>query len=313
MKRMQYSEAYIAIFRRICRRFAEYVREKGVENTFSEELGCNFLKEVYEYPPEVLQGCLSSRVCAGIRCVRILGEYRVYGTFARLRQRNQDCIRSEKDRDIVEFYMTFVQKSETSLHTKRLRIRHVKQFYDYMDSLHIENIKDITSQTISGYILSMQGISPVYAMHRLRTLKFYLKFLFEKNLCDKDLTCLIPRIKVPKNRNVPALWDRDEIIKMLGSIDRGSPSGKRNYAVLSLVIQLGIRISDIANLKLDNLKWERRELEFQQHKTGKRVIYPILNETGWAIIDYIRYARPLTLTMRHLTDFPKSFGQKVER
>ncbi|MDR1170587.1 MAG: tyrosine-type recombinase/integrase [Prevotellaceae bacterium] len=140
----------------------------------------------------------------------------------------------------------------------------------------------------------MQGGSPVYAAHRLGTLKFYLRFLFEKGHHDTDLTIFIPRIKTPGNKNVPALWNRDEIIKLLGSIDRGNPSGKRDYAVISLAVQLGIRISDIASLKLDNLKWERKEIEFEQYKTGKKVIYPMLDEIGWSIIDYIRYARPGT-------------------
>jgi site-specific recombinase XerD len=78
----------------------------------------------------------------------------------------------------------------------------------------------------------------------------------------------------------------------LKSVDRGSPTGKRDYAVLLLVVQLGIRISDIANLRLDNLKWDRKEIEFIQSKSNKNAVYPLLDDTGWAIIDYIRYARP---------------------
>ena len=72
----------------------------------------------------------------------------------------------------------------------------------------------------------------------------------------------------PKNLNVPALWSREELERLLKSIDRGSPAGKRDYAIILLVIQLGLRISDVSALRLDSLKWERNELEFIQHKTG---------------------------------------------
>lgn len=49
---------------------------------------------------------------------------------------------------------------------------------------------------------------------------------------------------------------------------------------------------DVSSLRLDSLKWERNELELIQHKTGNRAIYPLLEDVGWAIIDYIKYGRP---------------------
>jgi len=295
MHRLQFSKLSISKFRRVCGRFSEFVKEKGFENTFSEELGRDFLKAVYDYPPPNLVGRLSGSVHLGVRCIRYLGEYRMYGVFVRKRRDvKQEYRWSENDIHMVELYKKFVNSLDTSSSTKKSRVHQIKLFYEYMCFKHIESIRDITSETISGYILSMQGGSPVYAMHRLRTLKFFLKFLFESGSLDKDLTSLIPRIKTPVRKNVPALWDKDEIVKLLGSIDRGSPCGKRDYAVLSLAIQLGIRISDIANLKLDNLKWERKEIEFHQQKTGTKVIYPMLDEIGWSIIDYIRYSRPKT-------------------
>ena len=68
--------------------------------------------------------------------------------------------------------------------------------------------------------------------------------------------------------NIPTLWSKDEIDRLLKSVDRGSPVGKRNYAILLLAIQLGIRISDIVNLKLENLKRDKKKIEFNQHKTS---------------------------------------------
>ncbi|KAA6337107.1 Tyrosine recombinase XerD [termite gut metagenome] len=292
MKRLQYVAAYIALFKRTSKQFAQFVKGKGFENTFSEELGAEFLKEKYDYPPKIRLGRLPAKIHSGIRCIRLLGEYRMYGAFVRIRDINPDYDWSVKDNHVIKAYIKSIQSSDTSAATKKIRIHHIKLFYDFMGFRHIESVNDVTPEVISGYILSMQGGSPVYTMHRLRTLKFYLRFVFESSYCDKNLTTLIPRIKTPNHKNVPALWSKDEIVKLLSSIDKGSPSGKRDYAVLSLVVQLGIRASDIANLKLDNLKWERKQIEFQQYKTDKKAIYPILNEIGWAIIDYLRYGRP---------------------
>ena len=45
-------------------------------------------------------------------------------------------------------------------------------------------------------------------------------------------------------------------------------------------------------MQLESLKWNRKEIELIQHKTGKRIIQPLLEDVGWAIIDYIKYGRP---------------------
>jgi site-specific recombinase XerD len=156
----------------------------------------------------------------------------------------------------------------------------------------MQGISEVTAETISNYALSLQGGSVVYAKHRLSTLKYYLRYLYKHGYCKQDLSHTVPSVIAPKNMNVPALWNKDEIELLLKSVDRGSPAGKRDYAILLLVVQLGIRITDIANLQLEHLKWERKEIVFAQHKTGGNVVFPMLDETGWALIDYVRYARP---------------------
>ncbi len=77
----------------------------------------------------------------------------------------------------------------------------------------------------------------------------------------------------------------------MGSIDRGNATGKRNYAIVLLAARLGLRASDIANLKFENLLWEKSSLVFEQYKTGKPIEMPILAEIGNAIIDYLKYGR----------------------
>lgn len=81
---------------------------------------------------------------------------------------------------------------------------------------------------------------------------------------------------------------------MLESIDRGNPTGKRDYAILLLVTRLGIRVSDIKGLKLSDLKWQTKIIEIKQSKTQHVVTFPILNDIGWALIDYLKNARPIS-------------------
>lgn len=81
---------------------------------------------------------------------------------------------------------------------------------------------------------------------------------------------------------------------MLESIDRGNPTGKRDYAILLLVTKLGMRVGDIKSLALSDLNWQLKTIEIKQNKTKNAVTYPILYDIGWALIDYLKNARPIS-------------------
>jgi phage integrase family protein len=55
---------------------------------------------------------------------------------------------------------------------------------------------------------------------------------------------------------------------------------------------LGLRASDIANLKFENILWEDNAIRLIQQKTNKELELPLLPEIGNAIIEYLRYGRP---------------------
>ena len=77
-------------------------------------------------------------------------------------------------------------------------------------------------------------------------------------------------------------------------IDRQSATGKRDYAMILMTARLGLRISDLRRLELGDLDWRAKTITIVQHKTGRPLSLPLLDDVGWAIIDYIRHGRPET-------------------
>lgn len=55
-----------------------------------------------------------------------------------------------------------------------------------------------------------------------------------------------------------------------------------------------MRAGDICSLSFKNLKWEHNEIELIQEKTQEKILLPLLPEVGSAIIDYLKYGRPIT-------------------
>ena len=82
------------------------------------------------------------------------------------------------------------------------------------------------------------------------------------------------------------------MLKLLSVIDRGNPSGKRDYAIILLVARLGIRVGDVNRLKFENIDWSKNCISFVQKKTHSPVCLPLLRDVGWAIIDYVQNGRP---------------------
>lgn len=87
-------------------------------------------------------------------------------------------------------------------------------------------------------------------------------------------------------------FTREEVDRISAQPDRNTPIGKRNYAILLLGANTGLRIGDITNLKFADIDWSSDEVSIIQQKTGKRLILPLELETKNAIMDYIDSGRP---------------------
>lgn len=113
------------------------------------------------------------------------------------------------------------------------------------------------------------------------------------NLTSKDFTLAIPKIKINHNKKIPhTIWSTDEIRKILNSINTNTKVGKRDYAIFMLLTHLGLKFSDVKNLKFENIDWQMNILNITQSKTGKIVTLPLLDNVGNAIVDYIKNGRP---------------------
>jgi integrase len=126
----------------------------------------------------------------------------------------------------------------------------------------------------------------------LTCLRSLLQFLHANGYHHQNLSEAVPHQQARGGSSVPSTWTHEDVLALLGAIDRGNPCGKRDYAIIMLVARLGLRAGDVRNLKLEDLKWETNRIEFVQSKTSKQLSLPLLKDVGWAIIDYLRDGRP---------------------
>lgn len=291
MEHLGYSKKTILVHEHLFDELTEFANSSS-ESTFTEALGTRFLQETHEYPSGKSLRELPRAVRYAAGAIRKLGEYQAYGCFYRKPIRTSMQAWSLDDFALIDSFVKSMTTADTVEKTKSTNLFRIRKFYDFLTCKGIESICDVTARNISEYALSMQGDSRRYAQDKLSTLRQYLHYLYKKDYIAVDLSFAVPKIVAPRNKSIPAIWSEEELHTLYASIDRGSPAGKRDYAILVLTGGLGLRASDIGSLKLENLNWARKEIEVSQHKTGVINVCPMTDEVGWALIDYIRYSRP---------------------
>ncbi|KPA12778.1 integrase family protein, partial [Candidatus Magnetomorum sp. HK-1] len=193
-------------------------------------------------------------------------------------------------------FQTICKKRQyTILGTKSL-FNVIQQFIIFMNDSNVSNTDAITEDLILKFLCSYSAYSTRYIATIVSTLRNYLKFNHEEGYIKNDITSCLPKIKIIRGGFIPSTWKQEDVHKLLNTIDRNNPLGKRDYAILLLVTRLGLRVSDIRALKLKNINWVRKTISIIMQKTKQPLELPLLDDIGWALIDYLKNGRPETIS-----------------
>jgi len=302
LARLNYRERYIRTYRAIWDKLLAYANSKG-ENHFTEELGISFLSEYYNYPYEHTTR-LPNMLEIKARAIRILGDYQLHGYVLRKNRKSIPVI-SDGFKAAIDGFMEYSHRRNHRESTIKRNLNDLFDFIEYLHTQKIENASEISSQHISGFVSSLAGYRKGTIRNVLYALRCFFRVMHQQGIHSQDLSTTVPKLRFPRQDRVPTIWTGEELDRILESVDRGNPCGKRDYAVLLLAAQLGLRESDVSNLKLDNIKWETSRIEFVQSKTSEGISLPLLQDLGLAIIDYLKYGRPTI-------DSPYVFVKHVE-
>jgi len=271
------------------RQFEKYSNSHG-RDTFDDELAASFLKERYNYPdPFVIRH--SSHVNGKANALRKLSDLQMHGRFLS-RFKKQLLYITPEFRPSVDVFVAYCRKKNIVEDSIR---RHQKKLNDFFEHLLLHGIsrpEQITAAAISEYVTSLAGYAMKTAEGIIFVLRHYFRAIFYAEILSEDLSDAVPKLHFPKPDKIPAVWDSKNVEMLLSAVDRGSPIGKRDYAILQIVISLGLRDGDVRELKFENMKWSANRIEFVQSKTSQTQSLPILPEVGNAIIDYLKNGRP---------------------
>jgi site-specific recombinase XerD len=191
--------------------------------------------------------------------------------------------------------------------TLRKRERQLAVFSTFLQKAGVTEWEHVDSARIREFLTGLKGLRPSTRRTYAHTLRSFFRWTYVRGVLPVDLTGAVPTIRTYRLASLPDVLTDPEVEVLLGSVDRSSAIGRRDYALLLLAARYGMRASDIRQLSLDHIDWSHRRIVLEQSKTRRELVLPLLREIGKALRAYIRCGRPRTdsrvIFVRHKAPF----------
>lgn len=138
---------------------------------------------------------------------------------------------------------------------------------------------------------NLENTSRVGAQQMCGSLRMYLRYLASTGRCSPALIGAIPRIPRWRLATLPRYILNDDVERVIASCDLTTPRGLRDRAILLLLARLALRAGDVANLRLQDIDWDRALISVAG-KTNRMVALPLPQDAGDALLTYIEHGRP---------------------
>lgn len=176
----------------------------------------------------------------------------------------------------------------------------LRSLHSYLQEVGVSNLKELSPTILSGFVTVRGQQWGKCAMTALcAALRVFLRYLHREGLIARDLSSSIQAPKRYRLAEIPRSISWEDVGRMLETVDHRTASGKRDYAILLLLVTFGLRSREIAALTLEDLDWERERLRVPERKAGHSTAYPLSPIVGEAVLDYLKHGRPTT-SDRHI-------------
>ncbi|MFT5874452.1 MAG: integrase [Clostridium sp.] len=264
---------------------SNFYKKKG-EDYYSSSL-TEELKKLYQ--KEYASGGISrNTVNWRMRGIGILEEIYKYGCF------EWKVFTKKKENMLSSYYDQLLSRFIASIgDIKRISIYQSisQRYFLYISTNGHDKFNNVSCIDIKNFMIEISGSRPKSMDDVVAVLKRLHNYLRNNGYtCIRFETVLFaPRAR---DKNIIPCIPFDEIWHVTQQVDRETPSGKRDNAILQLEIHTGLRAGDIANLKLTDIDWKNSEIQLVQGKTQEQLTLPLAEHAGTALIDYILNGRP---------------------
>lgn len=172
---------------------------------------------------------------------------------------------------------------------------HLRAFAAYLTDIGQRDLRALSPAVVSGFLTERsQGLQRSTLHGRCGVLRVFLRYLHREQLVKRDLSLVVQAAPCYRLAHVPRSITAEDVRRMLDAVDRDTVLGRRDYAMLRLLVTYGLRAREVAALTLDDIDWRHDRLRIPARKAGHSTAYPLSPHVGAALLEYLRAGRPVT-------------------
>ena len=294
LEKLRYSRRSLRRYRTVWRHLVACARQMNLRQEDSDDRAGRFSETYRVRDGECLEPSESWRrhVVFGLT---VLGTFAREGRIERSRIDKQSIqVPPLMKKPLREYEQYCRDRRHLRPATLHVRMHEIAVFADFLGARNITKLDQTQPADVAAFVTSRHRMKRKTVSRIVSDVRSFLQFLLLRGILLQDLSQVLPQIRVMRDATIPSVWDPELVARLLKVIDRSSPKGKRDYAILLLAYRLGMRSADIRTLRLDDLNWEAATIEFTQSKSLAPLCLPLTEEVGEALIDYLKSGRPPT-------------------
>jgi len=154
-------------------------------------------------------------------------------------------------------------------------------------------LEALTAGEVTSFVVGQTRRDPGAVPHLVTALRSLLRYLHVAGLTPVGLATAVPTLARWKLAGLPKALPSDQVAALLASCDLDTEVGQRDAAILTVLSRLGLRIGEVAGLRLQDIDWSNGELAVTG-KGRRTERLPLPADVGQAIVSYLTCWRPKT-------------------
>jgi len=156
-----------------------------------------------------------------------------------------------------------------------------------------QGLAELTPETIEQFFLSdAQTPGPSARRSMQAAVRTFLRFCLQKAVIQHPLDKAVPTRRTYRLATVPRGLSHEQAHKLLDCVNRKTPVGRRDYAIIQLLYTYGVRGGHVRALQLTDIQWSKNQILFKALKHGKDILLPLTQDVGNSLLDYLKNGRP---------------------
>lgn len=280
----------IRIYRNWVRRFYEYCGRRGLEP--ESQLTLRSVTRFVERQSQQRGITLSTTSCRVAQSALRAWSIALHALGRRIPCWSAPAARSTLPLLLRKYWHYSQQVRGIAVSTLTTETYHLLRFIAWL-RLHHRPVCRLRIRDVDAFVIELRKhVRPRTVALSCGAIRNFVRFLYATGRIQNNIATSILAPPIHSWRRPPRALPWPAVRRIIRGIDRSTPHGKRDYALLLLMSTYGLGAAEALGLRLEDVDWRAGRLRIVRPKTGVETVLPLLPGLASALASYLQHGRP---------------------